>query len=191
MALNVPTTDSDRFSFGPGVLSLVGITQTEGDVGDADLNDVGAVRSGATFAVTRTKLDVFQGSPRTLIRSYVTEETAQLTVNGLEWDLSNLALALGAGTASEDDPDVITFGGDMNLSNVAVKFVHELPSGYTLTLRIWKAQGNGDVTVTFGDDSHEIPYVFNAVNALTGWDVTGAGGLGTDARLFRLELDRS
>jgi len=196
VAVNIPTNDPLKFSFGPGVLSIVGITAGGAKAVDEalDLVDVGAVRSGGTFNVTRTKLDVNQGSPITLVKQFVTAETASLTVNGLEWDLTQLNLALGAGVAQESsDPETYGFGGDLNIADVAAKFVHVMPSGYTLTIRIWAAQGAGEMTVTFGDDLHEIPYSFNAINSGFEWSqTTGLLGpaLATEQQLFRISLQK-
>jgi len=46
--------------------------------------DVGAVRSGAELAFSRERLEVYQGSPRQLIKQWVTTESVRLTVRGLE-----------------------------------------------------------------------------------------------------------
>ena len=46
--------------------------------------DVGAVRSGAELRITRDKVEIKQGSPPVLIQQYVTSETVQLTIRGLE-----------------------------------------------------------------------------------------------------------
>lgn len=197
MAVNVPSYEPLKFSFGPGVLYLAGLTA--GGVGavvdPGDLEDVGAVRSGGTFNVSRTVLDVPQGSPITTVKQFITAESASLSVNGLEWDLSQLRLALGAGVVDEvGPPETFGFGGDLNIVDTAVKFVHVMPSGYTVTLRIWQAQSSADMTVTFGDDLHEFPYAFNALNAANEWSTsTGSTGaaLATDEQLFRITLQKT
>ena len=192
MAVNVPSLTTDDFSFGPGVLSLVALTVAVGSTLEADLADVGGVRSGASFSVTRTRLDVFQGSPKSLQKTFVTEESAELTVNGIEWNLSQLSDALGAGvvvgTGAQGATTTYSFGGDLNVKDVAAKFVHVMPSGDTISIRLWKAQGAGDLSVTFGDDLHEIPYTMKALEAgTTGWDGLG---LGTEERLFQIAIVR-
>ncbi len=173
MAVNVPSLNTDDFSFGPGILSIVAITTTLTATPEVDLVDVGGVRSGASFSVTRTRLDVFQGSPKALQKTFVTEESAELTVSGIEWNLSQLSDALGAGVvATVSATTTFKFGGDLNVKDVAAKFVHVMPSGDTISIRIWKAQGAGDLSVTFGDDLHELPYTFKAQEATGGfgWD---------------------
>ncbi len=194
MAVNVPSLTTDDFSFGPGILSLVAITAAgvTGVAEATDFVDVGGVRSGASFSVSRTRLDVFQGSPKALQKTFVTEESAELTVNGIEWNLSQLADALGAGVVSgsgaQDSTTTFKFGGDLNVSDVAAKFVHVMPTGDTITIKLWKAQGAGDLSVTFGDDLHEIPYTMKAQEAgAFGWD---ALALATTERLFSITIVR-
>ena len=184
MAVNVPQYDTDNFSFGPGILYVAALTQS-GAAGITTMTqtlvtagDVGAVRSGAQFQVTRTRLEVNQGSPISLVKQYVTAEDAQLTVNGIEWDLEKLQLALGAGEVATSAALVtMGFGGDLDITDVAVKFTHVMPKGHTLSLRLWKAQGTGEMTVTFGDELHEFPYSFKSLLVPTqsngnvrGWD---------------------
>jgi len=175
-------------SFGPGVLYLCAITSTPGVVTEAtDLVDIGGVNSGGTLNLTRSALEVNQGSPAARVATFVTQETAQLSVTGIEWDLGNLALALGAGVVDEiSDPQTFGFGGSMNITNVAVKFVHEMHTGQTLSIRFWSAESDGNMSVTFGDQIHEIPYTFNALETSTGWDSTA---LAATERLCQISID--
>ena len=191
MAVNVPTLNTDDFSFGPGILSIVAITSTVTVVNETnDLVDVGGVRSGASFSVTRTRLDVFQGSPKSLQKTFVTEEMAELTVSGIEWNLSQLSDALGAGVvATVSATTTFKFGGDLNVKDVAAKFVHVMPSGDTISIRLWKAQGAGDLSVTFGDDLHELPYTFKAQEASGGFGWDGLTLADTE-RLFQIAIVR-
>lgn len=188
MAYNMTSYNANNFSFGPAVLYLVGLTAggTSSVSDPSSFSQVGGVRSGGTFNVTRGRLDVNQGSPATLVKTFVTSEEVTVSMNGIEWDLSNLALALGAGVVDEgSNPKILEFGGDLNLAEVAVKLVHEMPSGYTLTVRVWRAQGNGEVSVTFGDDLHEIPYTFRALTASNAW---GGATLANQKQLFKISL---
>lgn len=183
MAYNVPSYDTKNYSFGPGILYV----DPFGDYpGTAPTTDVGAVRSGAELAITRERLEVFQGSPRQLTKQYVTSESVQLTVTGIEWNLKSLALALAQPETESSETNwsqdsgtyaagTIFFGGSMNLTEVAVKFVHRIPQGATIQINIWRAQGTGEVTTTFGDDVHEFPYTFRALDPSSGgaasnWD---------------------
>lgn len=183
MAYNVPNYTTDKLSFGPGRLFVGNYTQAT-SAGVTPTTDVGAVRSGAELAITRERLEVFQGSPQQLIKQYVTKEGVQLTVNGMEWDMNNLAYALGQDTILTGDNllsgyvagvgGTMRFGGSMEIRLCSVRLVHRTPAGGTVDVKIWKAQGTGEVTVTFGDDMHEIPYVFRALDpshsgAATSW----------------------
>jgi hypothetical protein len=127
------------------------------------------------MAITREKLDVYQGTPMQLVKQYVTQESVQFTINGIEWNVLNLIYALAGGataqaTISGTTYDYLGFGGDVNLSEVAVRFVHVLPAGSTVEIDIWKAQGLGEVTWTFAEELHEIPYGFTALQTSTDWN---------------------
>lgn len=187
MAYNVPVYDTNKLSFGPGILSLVAITDGGmTTVTNGDLVDVGAVNSGATFNVTRTRLDVDQGSPKSRIDTFVTAESAQLAVTGIEWNLTNLNLALGAGLVTAAGvTTTFAFGGDLKVQDVAAKFVHVTPYGSTVTIRLWRSEGMGDLNVTFGDAIHEIPYTFHAIETTQSW---GGSALGATLRLFEIEI---
>lgn len=173
MPYNLPSYETNKISFGPGIL-YAGVAGTTPGV------DVGAVRSGASFVVTRTMLDVNQGSPATLIKRFVTAETGVLTVTGIEWDFNNFANVLGAGITSDE---TFEFGGSMDVSNLALKFVHRNPAGHTYTLMIWLANGEGVLTIPFGDDIHEFEYSFAALQTETNWE---GNDLDEGKRLFKV-----
>lgn len=162
MPYNLPSYESERFSFGPGVLFI-------GAAGFTPTTDIGAVRTGAALHLTREVLEVPQGSPRTVVKRYATAETATLTVTGIEWNLRNLAYFLGLPYSSSGSLEELDFGGRMTIDEVALKFVHQTPAGETVEALLWRAQGSGDIEVTFGDDLHEMPYSFAAVAATTNW----------------------
>jgi len=177
--VNVPSYNVKRLSFGPGILYL-------GAAGTTPTTDVGAVRAGATLAFTREKLEIKQGSPEQLIQQYVTAETVRLEVHGIEWNLENLRYALGAGEISSiSGGQQMDFGGDMTITNCSVKFVHQMPAGGTVEVDIWKAQGQGEIEITFGMDPHEFPYVFLALVADTDW---AGNTLPANGRLCRIKL---
>lgn len=179
MAFNVPTVDTDRYSFGPATVKI-------GPAGTTPTTDVGSVRSDATFTVERETLDVNQGSPATLQKQFIVSESASLSVSGIEWNLNNLQLALGAGTTSSPGAGVLLldFGGDPDTAEVALEVTHVLPAGTTVVIRIWRASPAGGMEVEFGDDIHEFPYEFNALEATTDW---AGQALGAGARLFQIE----
>lgn len=160
MGFNVPDLEQDNFSFGPGILYL-GLCGCE----YVPRIDVGAVRSGAELAVVREKIVVEQGSPYQRITDYVIRETVTLTVTGIEWDFENLKAALGAGLLSREEGVYrrFRFGGDMGVCHIPLMFVHHTAEGDDLYIKFWCAMGNGEITITFGDDLHEFPYSFTAI----------------------------
>lgn len=161
MGFNVPDLEQDNFSFGPGIL-YIGLSGCQ----YRPWQDIGAVRSGAELAIVREKITVEQGSPYQRITDYVIRETVTLTVTGIEWDFDNLRAALGAGVLEPDLPGVMKrfrFGGDMGVCHLPLMFVHHTAEGDDLYIKFWCALGNGEITITFGDDLHEFPYSFTAI----------------------------
>jgi len=169
---NVPSYTTSNISIGPGVLYLAA-------AGTTPTTDVGAVRGGE-LSVTREKLDVDQGFPAQPIISYCTSEDVQLTVTAIEWNFEQLAKSLGAGVASATQLD---FGGDENFSEVAVKYVHRMAAGSTIEIDIWKANGSGELSTSFGDDVQEFPYSFTGLNSTTDWATNLLSG---DSTIFQM-----
>jgi len=168
MGYNVANVTVDNVSFGPGVLYA-------GACGVCPMTDIGAVRSGAELIITREKIILEQGSPYQLIVQHVVRETVALNVTGVEWNFDNLVRGLGAGELSEDGPPAtykrFRFGGDMGISNLSLCYRHHTAEGDEVYVKIWCAQGNGEITVNFGDNYHEFPFSWNAIqpNPLTAW----------------------
>lgn len=192
MGYNVPTVTQDNFSFGPGVLFASGCGSCPGLA-----DDIGAVRSGAELVITREKITVEQGSPYQRICDYVIRETVVLTVTGIEWNFSNLERALGAGVVSSGTGPggiayrKIRFGGDMGVSQASLCYRHHTAEGDEVYVKLWCAIGNGEVTITFGDDVHEFPYGFTAVqpSPLVAWHDdphTPGGTLADEEHLFEI-----
>jgi hypothetical protein len=176
---NVPTFDTDNISLGPGILFI-------GPAGTTPTTDVGAIgEDGATFSITREVLEVFQGSPRSLTKLFVTFEDVRLTVSTIEWNLINLAVALGAGvTTTSGVEDTISFGGDPNFLEQAVLLEHVLPVGHTVSIQIWKAQAVGEMEITLAQDELQtFPYNFRALEENLDWAGTT---LPNKQRLFRI-----
>ena len=161
MPYNLPSYETDRFSFGPGILYI-------GVAGTTPLEDVGAVRSGGSLGLAREVLEVPQGSPKQIVKRWATAETATLSLTGIEWNLQNLSRFLGV-DYEVGPPTVLPFGGDIEIEEVALRFVHQTPAGGTVEVWMWKAQGSGSIEITFGDEVHEFPYVFNATDSSTDW----------------------
>jgi len=177
--MNTPTYTTKRLSFGPGVLYI-------GAAGATPMTDIGAVKTGATLTITRDKLEVKQGSPESLIKQWVVSETVKLDVVGLEWNLDNLQYAIGAGVISTNgDETDFGLGGDMEVTEASLKFVHQMPAGGTVEIDIWKAQSAGELSVSFGNDPHEFPYSFIALDSTTDWS---GSALDSKAKLVKIAL---
>ena len=189
MPYNLPQFTTTRMSIGPAVLYI-------GPSGATPTVDVGAVESGATLTTTRTKEDIFQGFPKTLVAQFATQETAVLKLSGIEWNVNNLMYALGAGvTSSATNTEVLDFGGQITFQNVALKLVHQTPYGWTINVSIWQAQGDGAVEFNFGDTHHKMPYTFNA---MVPWDNTSrsckdwaGAALAVGYQLFKVEVQKA
>lgn len=142
---------------------------------------IGGVRSAGSFVVTRTMLDVMQGSPATLVKRYVTAESGILTITGIEWDFDNFVNVLGAGSTAV--ANTLEFGGSMSVTDLALRVVHVNPVGHTYTLDIWLANGQGTLTIPFSDDIHEFEYAFAALMTATNW---AGGALTAGKQLFKI-----
>lgn len=151
--------------------------------------DIGAVTVGAKLAVTREILEYRQGSPATVVKKFAVQEAVTLDVTGLEWNVRNLALALGAGVTSSDvSLETFEFGGSMDVDQYALKFVHVTPAGQTVSIYLWKAEAGGGFEVAFAEGPHEFPMTFDAVESTTDW--TGAA-VASNKRLIKLVYEKA
>lgn len=179
---NIPGYTADNFSFGPGVLFV-------GPVGATPTVDVGAVKAGAELAVTREILEMRQGSTQNLVKQYVTQENVSLKVSGVEWNLARLKEVLGSGVlTTSSDVDTIEFGGDVDAAELAVRFRHVLPIGHTLYVDLWKTQPAPELSITFGEEFHEFPYNFKALDSTTKWDGSATDSNGRLMRIIRQKV---
>ena len=160
MAFNVPNYDSKRFSFGPGIVYL-------GAPGTTPVIDVGAVKGDAELNIERNALEMKQGSPQTLVKSYTVEENVSIKFTSVEWNLTNLAYALGAGVTSQSGADeILGFGGDPDKSNRALRYVHKQPDGSTIDIQLFKVEGAGSIAISLKEaDFHEFPVEFKVLEA--------------------------
>ena len=178
MAFNVPAFDTSRFTFGPGILTI-------GAPGATPTIDIGAVTGDVELSVTRTPLEMKQGSPQTLIKKYAVEELVNLKITGVEWDFDNIAYALGAGVTSVSGAqEVLEFGGDLDYTNRALRYVHILPDGGTIDIHVFKAEGLGALAIAVKEtDFHEFPFEFNAVEGDVDFTNTA---LANDKKKFKI-----
>lgn len=178
MAYNVPTYDSKRFSFGPGILYM-------GPLGQTPTTEIGAVKGDASLEVTRTRLEIFAGSPQTKVKQYAIKEEAILKINGIEWKFDNFAYALGAGiTTTVGVTETFELGGDMDVNNRALRYVHKMPDGSTIDMHIFKAEGAGTLAIAINEtDTHEFPYEFHALEGSTDFE---GSALAAKKKLFKI-----
>jgi len=160
MSYNVPSGDTAKLSFGPGVVYL-------GPLGSTPTIEVGYIKGDAELSVARTLLEVLAGSPQSIVTQYAIKEEVDIKFTGIEWNLDNIAYALGAGeTSVSGADDVLEFGGDMDVSTRALRFVHIQPDGGTIDIQIFKAQGSGEISAAIKEaDMHELPFTFKALEA--------------------------
>lgn len=179
MAYNVPTYDTTRFSFGPGIIYM-------GAEGSTPLVEVGAIKGNPEISIERKNLEVKQGSPQTLIQQFAIEESLILKVTGIEWNFNNLAYALGAGTTGGigSYKETFEFGGSMSVNNRALRLVHRTPDGGTIDLHIFKAQGSSKITIPFNtEDTHEFPFEFHGLEGTTDFE---GSVLAASKKLFKV-----
>ncbi len=160
MAFNVPTGDTAKLSFGPGKIFL-------GPVGSTPTIEVGFVKGDSELSVARTLLEVFAGSPQSIIKQYAIKEEVSMKFTGIEWNLDNIAYALGAGVTSVSGADdIFEFGGDMDVSQRALRFLHIQPDGSTVDVHLLQAEGSGELAIALKEtDMHEFPMTFKAIEA--------------------------
>lgn len=178
MAYNVPSYDTTRFSFGPGILYM-------GAAGATPTIDVGAVKGDTELSIERTLLEMKQGSPQSRIKAYAVEEMVSLKVTGVEWNLTNLSYALGAGVTSVSGAqEIMDFGGDMSVNTRALRYVHIAPDGSTIDIHLFKAESNGKIAISIKESEfHQFPFEFVAVEGSV--DFTNAA-LANNKKKFKI-----
>jgi len=176
---NVPQYDTTNFSFGPGILYIAPY-DIANDKPAYPTVDIGAVRAGAVLRITREILDVVQGSPDLIVKSFVRSETVEFSITSIEWKLENLYRALGGGELDITN-NKIRFGGDMDLDVYTLKFVHTTPAGDQWVIKIWKANPTGELEINFAnDDVHQFALNFRGLKSNYGFaDVDEPETIGT------------
>lgn len=181
MPFNLDTNgNTDDISFGPVIVYL-------GPSGATPGTSVGYISPDDPFTlqVTGPKKDIFQGNPRTIEFSFMTEQHVKVSWQGIEWDNNLLQWAIGAGNTSAS-PSATTwaFGGDPIVETVAIKATHYMAKAAdTLTINIWKARGDGDVSIAFGAEEHKFPNSYEAMRSGTNW---AGSALGVDEQLVQI-----
>lgn len=165
MALNIASNiETSNISIGPGVVAI-------GPSGATPTVQIGAIGDdGITIELESEKVDIMQGNPQMINHSLNTKQGVKLTLNSIEWANKTLQFALGAGVTVESASlQTFTFGGTPTVTTVAIEMRHQMASGQTQTWRIWKARGDGAVSISFGQDVHQIPHAYQAMRSATNW----------------------
>lgn len=172
MAFNVPSYDADLLSFGPGIVYMGTAGACPWGISAQSTADIGAVDEGMVLTHATEVLDVNQGNPRQLIKSFRTSETVTFAFTGFEWLAANMDDYLGAGHVSGNN---FSYGGDVSFNEVSLRLQHAAPPqagatvGATIIIDIWEARADGNLALTFGADLHGFPVTFTALQASTDW----------------------
>ena len=184
MAWNLPTYDTDNFTFGPAVIFI-------GDVGATPSTDIGGVRGNTEITVAKEILEIKQGSPQTIVKQYVMAQSARISFSSIEamGKLANLQAAFGAGEYSGTPGtgvETLGYGGDANLDEKAILVRHVLPNGATLDWQFWRTQGKADTTASFNETGETVtPMEFEVLDGLTDWTGVAIAN-SSKSRLFRI-----
>ena len=181
---NTPNYTTSRISIGPGIAYL-------GVAGTTPLTDIGAIsEDGLELNLTQEYLEVFQGSPKALITQFKTSEDLEVKITGLEWNLMELPIALGAGvTTSSASVDTFAFGGDPVTTALAARIEHSMTSGQTISIYIWRANISGSWNIKMAQDTlHNFPYTFKALVATIAWD---SSALPVKEQLFKIKHQKT
>ncbi len=182
MPFNIDTNGlPNNVSFGPVVVYL-------GPSGATPTQSVGYISADDSFtlAITGTKRDIMQGNPKTIEFSFMPEQHVKVSWQGIEWNQNLLQYAVGAGNTQNDGVSLQTwtFGGDPIVQEVAIQAKHYMAKAAdTLTLNVWKARGDGDVSIGFTAEEHKFPSGYEAMRSATNW---GGTALGATAQLFQM-----
>ncbi len=181
MPLNLPNPiTTNNISFGPGRLFL-------GASGATPTVDVGAIgEDGITFEVTASRRDIRQGNPGLIEYRFTQVQDTMVKLTSIEWDVTKLLYALGAGTTtSSASEDTLTWGGDPLIDTVAIHIQHQLgvAAGTTLNVYGWKGASDGGLPIAFGADEHKFEHSYSLMRSATNWAGTA---LATDAQLWRV-----
>lgn len=179
MPFNIPTIDKDSISFGPARLFL-------GAVGTTPSTDVGAItEDGITVEFSSEIREIRQGNPKLIELPFIQQQDVMVRVTSIEWDFDSLTFAMGAGNTSASGTfEAFAFGGEPCLTEVALHIQHQMcRSGNTINVYVWRAMGEGNVSLPLTHDEHQFEYSWKAMRADTDW---ASGGLAVDEQLIQI-----
>ncbi len=178
MALNIPNVDRDNISFGPAVLYV-------GAVGETPTVDIGAIsEDGVSIEIASEQRDIMQGNPRLIELTFTQQQSATVKVTSIEWNFENFKYILGGSVATAATFEKFSFGGEPCPSEVALKIVHQMcRSGDTMNLYVWRAVGEGALTLPMAQDEHSFEFSWKALRSSTDW---AGATLAPDAQLLQI-----
>jgi hypothetical protein len=175
----MPTVTRDDISFGPARLFL-------GAAGATPTTDVGAIgEDGVSIEFASETKDIYQGNPKLIEFSFSQQQSVMVKVTSIEWNFDNLVRALGAGnTVVSGTFEKFSFGGEPCIEDVALHVQHQMcRTGDTLNIYVWRAQGEGNVTLPFTQDEHTFEYSWKALRSSTDW---AGASLAYDEQLIQI-----
>lgn len=179
MPLNLPTVTRDDISFGPARLFL-------GAAGATPTVDVGAISEDGVSVEFATEMkDIMQGNPKLIEFSFCQQQSVMVKVTSIEWNFNSLVRALGAGNTSASATfEKFAFGGEPCIEDVALHIQHQMcRTGDTLNIYVWRAQGEGNVTLPFTHDEHAFEYSWKCLRSSTDW---AGNSLASDEQLIQI-----
>lgn len=179
MPLNLPTYDTNDFSFGPGILYM-------GAAGSTPSTEVGAItEDGVSLEITSEKKVITQGNPKLPIFAFSQAQGAMVKFTGIEWDFDKMAKALGAGvTSTGGGQDTFAFGGDPIVTSYALWVQHQMAvTGHTMNVYVWKAFSEAGMAINLNHDEHQFPNSYVAMRSATDW---AGATLNYRSQLFKL-----
>ena len=150
-------------------------------------------QDGVNLELASEKRNIVQGNPQLISYSFATSQSAMFTFTSIEWDFSNMRLALGAGsTAAPTNGEETTartffnFGGNPLNTTACMKMEHQMAvTGDTLSIYAWKVQSESGFSIPFtATEEHKFEFSFQALLADYNW---GGGDLPAEESLIRFE----
>jgi hypothetical protein len=159
--------DTTKITLGPITVSwkaYVAGTYTSG------FTDFGCVsEKGAKFKYKGKELEIACGNQLGVIKRLLTQEEAELEVNGLEFTIENIATALGIAAADIEDDETnhykyVFIGGQTANLEWSVKLTSVLSDATTLTIVLYRCNLSRDQKLEFAPDKvMETPLKFKAL----------------------------
>lgn len=170
MPMNVQASDPIILGSGELYLGLASdiadleeLTTVEEDA----LINIGAITGGATITLGSEKIDVIAEN-RGLVKKKTTAKNVRFSTGVMTWILKNVSDFLLGATYTDDTVNktkkmVVGLGDSDKI--VYLRFVHTKEDGTTLTVNIYKAIFDGEISLAFSkDNAMSVNYEFVALS---------------------------